>query len=144
MSKPDIESTLRAGDSSSGISAFVYGPTELGFIPPADWDATKSVKVSTPYGTANLSVGNSYLASVQATTGSAYQVQVSTDLVHWTNVGSPISGQGQAIQTAGSVAGTPTCTAKHRRCLPPFLDRFVSHLHEPTPPTSVPLRKSPR
>jgi hypothetical protein len=92
-------------DGTYSSAAVVYGPTTLGFTPNSNWAAASEIRITTPNGTVNRSLGQYFPLSFDIKGGYTYQVQQSTDLKSWADVGEPIAAQDQAYRFMSDMGG---------------------------------------
>ncbi len=85
-------------DNEAPISAYVYGPDQLGFKPSAAWKTASQATLTTPNGSVVRVLRDYFPLTFDLDTAFTYQIQSSTNLTTWANEGAPIEGQDAAYR----------------------------------------------
>ena len=100
------QTTIRLDDSYS-TSATVYSPTSLGFTPTSSWRDSKAIRITTPNGEYAAELNKVIELSFIANSAEVYQIQYSTDLKTWLDIGTPFDGENAAFRMLATFGQKP-------------------------------------
>jgi len=94
-------------DNSYSTSAAVYSPTSLGFTPNSSWRDSNVIRIITPNGEYAAELKKVIDLSFSASSAEVYQIQYSTDLKTWLDVGTPFDGENAAFRMLATCGQKP-------------------------------------
>jgi hypothetical protein len=100
------QTTIRLDDLYS-TSATVYSPTSLGFTPSSSWRNSKRISIATPNGEYAVDLNRVVELTFVANSNEIYQIQYSTDLKTWQDIGAPFDGEDAAFRMLATFGQKP-------------------------------------